>query len=342
MGRLGLRGHPPADDASRREARAGSGSSPASRRSRPSRRPPERDVLAEWSGLGYYARARNLHRAARLLEERGGTIPRSVEELRALPGIGPYTAAAVASIAFGVPVPLVDGNVARVLARLLAIPGDARGGRSRAAVEAAAGALLNPRSPGDHNQALMELGALVCLPRAPRCADVPPFARLPRASDGTAGGVSPEAPAQADAPRPARRRRRTPPRAPRPRRGLVPRPGPPRRPARRSRGSRPARRRRFAPRGLVSPDGAPRGSRPRRRPSRRPGAPLRRGGLRGHRKRDLVRGRPATPPPPEGARARRLAGGLLSKVLALTDPRRPSSRPARSRRDPAPPKRRGG
>ena len=133
----------------------------------------EREVLAEWSGLGYYARARNLHRAARLVEEAGGAIPRSVEGLRTLPGVGPYTAAAVASIAFGLPVPLVDGNVARVLARLLAIPGDARTGRSRAAVEAAAAALLNRRSPGGHNQALMELGALVCLPRKPRCSSCP-------------------------------------------------------------------------------------------------------------------------------------------------------------------------
>ena len=136
----------------------------------------ERDVLAEWSGLGYYARARNLHRAARLVEERGGSIPRSVEELRALPGIGPYTAAAVASIAFGAQVPALDGNVARVLARLHAIPGDPRTGASRAAVAAAAAAFLNRRSPGDHNQALMELGALVCLPRSPRC-EACPFAR---------------------------------------------------------------------------------------------------------------------------------------------------------------------
>ncbi|HYN42202.1 MAG TPA: A/G-specific adenine glycosylase, partial [Thermoanaerobaculia bacterium] len=133
----------------------------------------ERDILAEWSGLGYYERARNLHRAARLVEERGGSIPRSVEELRALPGIGPYTAAAVASIAFGVSVAAVDGNVARVLARLHAIPGDPRTGASRTAVAAAASAFLNRRSPGDHNQALMELGALVCLPRSPRCQECP-------------------------------------------------------------------------------------------------------------------------------------------------------------------------
>jgi len=133
----------------------------------------EREVLAEWSGLGYYARARNLHRAARLVAEAGGAVPTSVEGLAALPGVGPYTAAAVASICFGAAVPVVDGNVARVLARLLAIPGDARGGASRAAVERAAEAFLDPARPGDHNQAVMELGATVCLPRSPRCAACP-------------------------------------------------------------------------------------------------------------------------------------------------------------------------
>jgi A/G-specific adenine glycosylase len=140
----------------------------------------ERDVLAEWTGLGYYARARNLHRAARLVMERGGSIPRTAEELRTLPGVGPYTAAAISSIAFGAAVPTLDGNVARVLARLHAIPGDPRTGASRAAVEAAATAFLNPRSPGNHNQALMELGALVCLPRSPRC-NACPLARECRA-----------------------------------------------------------------------------------------------------------------------------------------------------------------
>lgn len=107
------------------------------------------------------------------MEERGGSIPRSAEELRTLPGIGPYTAAAIASIAFGVSVAALDGNVARVLARLHAIPGDPRKGAARASVEAAAAAFLNRRLPGDHNQALMELGALVCLPRSPRCEACP-------------------------------------------------------------------------------------------------------------------------------------------------------------------------
>lgn len=133
----------------------------------------ERELLAAWSGLGYYARARNLHRAARLVAERGGVVPRTVEELRALPGVGPYTAAAVASLAFGVPVPVVDGNVSRVLSRVEAIPGDGRTGASGAAVAEAAEAFLDRRRPAEHNEALMELGALVCLPRAPLCPACP-------------------------------------------------------------------------------------------------------------------------------------------------------------------------
>ena len=133
----------------------------------------ERELLAAWSGLGYYARARNLHRAARLVAERGGAVPGSVEELRALPGVGPYTAAAVASLAFDVPVSLVDGNVSRVLSRVKGIPGDGRTGASGATVAEAAETFLDRRRPAEHNEALMELGALVCLPRAPLCDDCP-------------------------------------------------------------------------------------------------------------------------------------------------------------------------
>ncbi len=133
----------------------------------------ERELLAAWSGLGYYARARNLHRAARLVAERGGAVPRTVEELLALPGVGPYTAAAVASLAFGVPVPVVDGNVSRVLSRVQAIPGDGRTGTSGAAVARAAEEFLDRRRPGEHNEAMMELGALVCLPRSPLCPACP-------------------------------------------------------------------------------------------------------------------------------------------------------------------------
>ncbi|HLK31745.1 MAG TPA: A/G-specific adenine glycosylase [Terriglobales bacterium] len=130
-------------------------------------------VLAAWSGLGYYRRARALHAAARLLvAERGGAMPRSAAELRELPGFGPYTAAAVASIAFSEPVAVVDGNVERVLARLL-------GWRklNRDAAWKAAQDLLAPRRPGDFNQAIMELGATVCLPGRPQC-DLCPVFRL--------------------------------------------------------------------------------------------------------------------------------------------------------------------
>ena len=123
------------------------------------------DVLALWSGLGYYARARNLHLAARAC---GGALPRTSAELRALPGFGPYTAAAVASLAFGEDVALVDGNVARVLARAFAIPGDAKPMAWKIARD-----LLPAGRGGQFNEALMELGAMVCTPRAPDCPHCP-------------------------------------------------------------------------------------------------------------------------------------------------------------------------
>lgn len=124
----------------------------------------ESSVLAAWSGLGYYRRARMLHAAARkAVGELAGEFPGSAAELRALPGIGRYTAAAVASIAFGEPVAVVDGNVERVLQRLSGTPivGEAIWRRAQE--------LLDPERPGDFNQALMELGATVCLPRQPKC-----------------------------------------------------------------------------------------------------------------------------------------------------------------------------
>lgn len=132
------------------------------------------DVLAAWSGLGYYSRARNLHRAAQALEERfGGSLPSDPALLRTLPGFGPYTAGAVASIAFGLEAPLVDGNVARVLSRALAIEG-APGDRAREAhLWAAAAGWVKGDRPGDFNQALMELGALVCTPTTPSCGACP-------------------------------------------------------------------------------------------------------------------------------------------------------------------------
>ena len=127
------------------------------------------DVLALWSGLGYYRRARQLHAAAQRIAVAGDGFPRTLEGLLALPGIGGYTAAAVASIAFGVAAPVLDGNVERVLTRWLALAGDPKGGASRRRLLAAAAEFLDPARPGDSNQALMELGAILCLPRRPRC-----------------------------------------------------------------------------------------------------------------------------------------------------------------------------
>jgi A/G-specific adenine glycosylase len=123
-------------------------------------------VLAAWSGLGYYRRARALHAAANLVVRRRG-FPRTAAELRALPGVGRYTANAVSSIAFAEPVPVVDGNVERVLKRVQ--------GRALSVDQCwqAAGVLLDSRQPGDFNQAMMELGALVCLPGKPECARCP-------------------------------------------------------------------------------------------------------------------------------------------------------------------------
>ena len=144
----------------------------------------EREVLAEWSGLGYYARARNLHRAAKAVAA-AGAFPRTIEGWRALPGVGAYTAAAVASIAFGVPEPVVDGNVVRVLCRLRGLALDARAPATVARVRALARPLVPARNPGDHNQALMELGALVCTPRAPRCGACPLRALCRAARSGT-------------------------------------------------------------------------------------------------------------------------------------------------------------
>ena len=132
----------------------------------------EAEVLALWSGLGYYRRARMLHRAAKMVvEEWAGAMPRSAEGLRALPGIGAYTAAAVASIAFGEPVAVVDGNVERVLARVAGWSAAEAGFATR--VGTFAGTLVDPERAGDFNQGMMELGATVCLPRRPLCLGCP-------------------------------------------------------------------------------------------------------------------------------------------------------------------------
>jgi A/G-specific adenine glycosylase len=129
---------------------------------------PVEQVLARWSGLGYYRRARRLHQAAQVIvRERAGRIPRTAEELRKLPGVGRYTAAAIASIAFGAPDAVVDGNVERVLGRLEGKP------HSGASAWKRAQGLLALRNPGDWNQAMMELGATLCTPQNPQCGLCP-------------------------------------------------------------------------------------------------------------------------------------------------------------------------
>jgi len=131
-------------------------------------------VLAHWAGMGYYSRARNLHRAARILvNEFKGKIPNRYEDIRKLPGIGRYTAGAILSIAFGQRYPVVDGNVERVLARILALQGDLHSQPHQKILWAAADWLVPGRSPSDFNQGLMELGATVCLPRQPQCGCCP-------------------------------------------------------------------------------------------------------------------------------------------------------------------------
>jgi A/G-specific adenine glycosylase len=128
----------------------------------------ETELLSLWAGLGYYSRARNMHKAARQIAQQSmdaGGFPRNYESIRALAGVGDYTAAAVASIAFGLPRAAIDGNVRRVVMRLA--------GNAAADLGATATKLLDPRDPGRWNQAVMELGATVCLPREPLCSGCP-------------------------------------------------------------------------------------------------------------------------------------------------------------------------
>ncbi|HNX36455.1 MAG TPA: A/G-specific adenine glycosylase [Kiritimatiellia bacterium] len=135
---------------------------------------PQQQVLKMWEGLGYYTRARNLQKAAQAVVAQGGVLPETAEGWAALPGVGPYTAAAIASICFGAEAPVVDGNVMRVFARFLGWPDDFR--KAQARVKLAT--WLRPhivlsRRPGDFNQAMMDLGAMVCVPREPVCDECP-------------------------------------------------------------------------------------------------------------------------------------------------------------------------
>ncbi len=132
------------------------------------------DVLLNWEGLGYYSRARNMHKAARrIVSDYGGELPESYEALLDLPGIGPYTAAAIVSIAFNKPYGVLDGNVIRVLSRLTCNGDDTGSTKTRRILQSHANILVDPDAPGDFNQALMELGATCCVPKRPTCMACP-------------------------------------------------------------------------------------------------------------------------------------------------------------------------
>jgi A/G-specific adenine glycosylase len=134
----------------------------------------EAEVLKLWSGLGYYGRARNLLRAAKIIvAQHNGQFPRELDVALKLPGIGTYTAAAVLSIAYDAPLAVLDGNVARVLARIKAIRGDLRTPKNWRTLSAAARNFLAMQAPGDWNQSLMELGEVICTPQSPHCAKCP-------------------------------------------------------------------------------------------------------------------------------------------------------------------------
>lgn len=150
----------------------------------------EEDVFSLWAGLGYYSRARNLHRAAQqVAREHDGTLPHSADALRKLPGIGRYTAGALASIAFDAPEPIVDGNVIRVLTRLYGIRDDAASKPVVARLWQEAERLAEGERPGDLNQALMELGALLCTPRTPHCLACPLARRCDARKQGDAAAL---------------------------------------------------------------------------------------------------------------------------------------------------------
>ncbi len=164
-------------------------------------RAPREEVMRAWAGLGYYSRARNMHLAARIVaDELGGRFPDTIEGLQALPGVGPYTAAAIAAIAFDRPVAVVDGNVERVVARLFAFEEPLPGAKRR--LRALAGDLTPDERPGDFAQAMMDLGAGVCTPKRPACGHCP----LTGACAGRARGIAALLPYRE--PRPEKPRRR--------------------------------------------------------------------------------------------------------------------------------------
>ena len=158
----------------------------------------EARVLAAWSGLGYYRRARDLlHAAQYVVREHGGRVPSTPESFGRLPGVGRYTTGAVLSLAFDRPLPVLDGNVARVIARLLARPWQIRRPRDARALWQVAESWMPKRAPGEWNQALMELGATVCTPRAPRCPACPVRTMCGAYALGRVGAFPPVAPRRA-------------------------------------------------------------------------------------------------------------------------------------------------
>ena len=135
---------------------------------------PEDKLLKVWEGLGYYSRARNLQAAAKqIMEEFGGKFPKTVEEIRSLKGIGPYTAGAISSIAFEIPEPAIDGNVMRVVSRLFCIEADIAKASSRTFFDEAMRKIISQKQPGDFNQAMMDLGSSICTPTNPQCEICP-------------------------------------------------------------------------------------------------------------------------------------------------------------------------
>jgi A/G-specific adenine glycosylase len=150
----------------------------------------EREVLRHWEGLGYYSRARNIHKAARVLvAEHGGRFPESVDELQQLPGIGRYTAGAIASFAFDRPAPIVEANTLRLYCRLLGYDGDPRSSRGQKVLWEFAGRVVSTESPGRFNHALMDLGATVCRVTEPDCPACPVKQHCAAFREGTVAGI---------------------------------------------------------------------------------------------------------------------------------------------------------